>query len=1130
MKDVSATYDPDRCTEGTDTACSVTVGVSVEGEIEFPGDRDWYEASFVSGREYRVEMKGELSDATLTLYELTIGGIYDNNGALIPDTSDFPIYREFARVDYTATRTGVHYISLSSTGSGEEEYGTYRLEVTDVTTGEQQVVEPLTVQLTDTPKNHDGSAFSFRLEFSADVTITPEAMREHALDVSGAAVTQAVQVDGRADLWEITLEPSGTDAVSISLSPQGACTEAGTLCDGHGSRLTTLFSALVLYVGPPAETVGAAPLTAQFTSVPEDHGGDRYTTFQLELLFSEAVKVTNKRMRRRVLDVENGTLAELRRIDRRKDYWRMTVRPDDHRPVTVSLASADECGARHVVCSFEGKPLSQPVSVTVIGPPGLSVADAAVDEGPGATLDFVVTMDRAARRAVTVNYQSVDGTAVVEEDYEWANGELTFAAGETEKTVSVRVLDDAHDEGDETMTLRLSDPVGAWLADREAVGTIRNTDLMPQAWLARFGRTVADQVIDAVEGRVTSARSPGTELQVAGQSFGGAEATEEEMREAETRLERLSTWFRDAGDEDEDALGLETRAVTGRDILAGTSFALTEGTAESGFGGLWGRGTVTRFDGREDELTLEGEVESALLGADVSRGRWTAGLAVGHSRAEGGYASPQGDGAVESTLTGIYPYGRYDVDAGLSLWGVVGMGQGSLTLTPEGMDPIETDMALRMAAAAGLRSVLVDAPADGGFELAATSDAMAVETTSDKVRSGGSLAAAEAGVTRLRAGLEGRWRGIGSLEPSFEIGLRQDGGDAETGFGADIGAGLMWSEPARGIQAEVRARGLLTHEDSGFKERGLSGSFAWDPEPASDLGPSLTLSQTVGSSASGGMEALLRPDAARLFDAANDDGKDELRRRRFEARLGYGWSSFGGRYTTVPEVGIGLTEATREVSPRLASCRGEERGARVRCGRGGCAPGTRRRRGRARAPSGAGSRLASRGTAGEGGCLRDPFRGLAARRHQRRRRAGEPDRDPAEDDLVGPPGAGSAPGSAAPRGVRRAGGAQARTDAALVGAPLGSDPEVRLQARARAAGGCRSFSPTTVSMPRARLREDVEVRTPVRSEGNHAALDGLHLERTPGNVVGFREPAHRRSGVQCGFPCGCTDHSLGQGP
>ena len=109
-----------------------------------------------------------------------------------------------------------------------------------------------------------------------------------------------------------------------------------------------------------------------------------------------------------------------------------------------------------------------------------------------------------------------------------------------------------------------------------------------------------------------------------------------------------------------------------------------------------------------------------------------------------------------------------------------------------------------------------------------------------------------------------------------------------------------------------------------FKERGFAGSFAWDPDPASDLGPSLTLRQTLGARASGGVDTLLRPDSAEELIAAGDD-EDDLRNRRLEATLGFGMPAFGGRYVTTPALGFGLTEAEREVSHswRLAEARGD---------------------------------------------------------------------------------------------------------------------------------------------------------------------------------------------------------------
>ena len=104
--------------------------------------------------------------------------------------------------------------------------------------------------------------------------------------------------------------------------------------------------------------------------------------------------------------------------------------------------------------------------------------------------------------------------------------------------------------------------------------------------------------------------------------------------------------------------------------------------------------------------------------------------------------------------------------------------------------------------------------------------------TSSEAASG--LAKAKADVTRLRLGLDGGYafalEGGGTLEPTFELGLRHDGGDAETGWGVDIGGGVRWNDPALGLSAEVAGRGLLAHEAAGLKDRGVSGSLAWDPD------------------------------------------------------------------------------------------------------------------------------------------------------------------------------------------------------------------------------------------------------------------------------------------------------------
>ena len=127
-------------------------------------------------------------------------------------------------------------------------------------------------------------------------------------------------------------------------------------------------------------------------------------------------------------------------------------------------------------------------SATVTGPVGISVADARVDEGDGAVLAFLVTLSRAAGGTVAVDYATANGSAHAGVDYRAASGTLKFRGGESSKTVEVAVFDDSHDEGEETLTLRLSNASSGRVTDGEATGTIKNSDPLPRALLARFGR------------------------------------------------------------------------------------------------------------------------------------------------------------------------------------------------------------------------------------------------------------------------------------------------------------------------------------------------------------------------------------------------------------------------------------------------------------------------------------------------------------------------------------------------------------------------------------------------------------------------------------------------------------------
>ena len=763
--------------------------------------------------------------------------------------------------------------------------------------GMQTEATGLTASIEDAPTNHDGTnPFTFRIAFSAEVEITPEDMRDHALVVSGGTVTAAAQVDGRKDLWELTVEPAGSGPVSV-LAPQNrACTEAGALCTAAGAMLSTGLGRSV--PGPAQGQQGLAPLTAGFTSVPAEHDGQ--TEFWLELTFDAAVAQGSKSRIRALLGVTGGSETRIRRKDGRLDHWRIKIQPSSHEAVTVTLSPSPPCGAAGAVCTEDGRTYTTALATQIQGPPGLTVADAEVEEGPNAVLRFAVTLSRAPSGTVTVDYATADGTATAGSDYTAVNGALTIAAGEREKTVSVPVLDDAHDEGSETLTLSLSNASGAYIEDGTATGTINNTDHMPKAWLARFGRTVAEQVLDAVGARVEgNSNSPGP----AQLTLGGHQVVlDASWRRAEdTLLEEAGVLGQDLR-ETRDLLRAEADASPAREVstaglLMASSFHMAsaggEGEDESARWSLWARGSRSSFSGREDALTLEGDVSTGVMGADYERGRVLAGVALAYSAGEGSYTEADARGEVESTLLSVYPYLRYTLSERLSVWSVLGLGEGGLTLDVERNDErIETDISLAMAAF-GARGKLASV---AGYDLAVKTDVLFVRTESEAAAG---LAAADARTRRLRLTLEGS-REVkfesGVLTPFLEVGLRHDGGDAETGSGLELGGGLRWAG-LKGFAVEVRARGLLAHEESDYEEWGVSASIGLSPGEG-DRGLSMRVGSVWGA-ASGGVERLWsqRALAGSSFDPD----------ARLEAEVGYGLGAMRGLLT--PYTGLSLSES-----------------------------------------------------------------------------------------------------------------------------------------------------------------------------------------------------------------------------
>ena len=625
--------------------------------------------------------------------------------------------------------------------------------------------------------------------------------------------------------------------------------------------------------------------------------------------------------------------------------------------------------------------------------PTISIADATFREDQR-TGYFTVTLSEPVDWPVYLHYATRDSTPVsarAGQDYyayprSWRLRHR-FRRGEIELRLPIPIYDDSHDEGPETFEVVLfdadvngSDGVSVSIADGVAVGTIVNDDPMPAAWLARFGRTVAEHALGGIAGRMAAPRSAGVDGALAGHllGFGSAEGAGSGAGPGGLGAAHDATapgglfgprdddpgqWTRpgvgasadrfgiggfgpDAGrfgigaGWEEDAYGPgASHPLTLRDALLGSHFTATgERDANGGSLAFWGRAAQSSFDGREGTFSLDGEATTAMLGTDYARGDWLAGMALMQSGGEGGYrdtetgsraasqlctdaengmdsqarevlcdgAVREGDGTVEASLTAAVPYASLQASERLKLWGALGHGTGEVTLKPAMGGSLTSDISWTMAAA-GLRGDMIASPAEGsGPALAVTSDALWARTSSEKTHE---LAASDSDVTRLRLGLEGRWaltlEGGGHFTPKLEAGMRHDGGDAETGFGLELGGGLAWMDPTLGLSLDLSGRTLIAHGSDDLKDRGFAASFAFDPDPASERGLSLALRQEMGGQAAGGLDALFRAEP--LEDRAGSGSTS-----RWTAEAAYGFPAFSGRFTGSPHLELGLSTGARD--------------------------------------------------------------------------------------------------------------------------------------------------------------------------------------------------------------------------
>ena len=125
---ITVSGQADDFTETTATSGQIAVNGSTTGNIQFSGDEDWFKVNLTSGLTYKIDLEGSATSSG-TLSDPFFRGIYDFGGTLIGMTTDDDSGVGInSMLTYTATYSGIHYLSAGAFGAGQ---GTYTLSIED---------------------------------------------------------------------------------------------------------------------------------------------------------------------------------------------------------------------------------------------------------------------------------------------------------------------------------------------------------------------------------------------------------------------------------------------------------------------------------------------------------------------------------------------------------------------------------------------------------------------------------------------------------------------------------------------------------------------------------------------------------------------------------------------------------------------------------------------------------------------------------------------------------------------------------------------------------------------------------------------------------------------------------------
>ena len=140
----------------------------------------------------------------------------------------------------------------------------------------------LTASFANVPADHNGSNFTFQLNFSENVEAGYARIKDDAFTVSGATIDSASRItQGSNQGWNVEVNPTGNEAITITLPETTDCNTSGAICTDDSRKLSHQTSATV--AGPPAISIGDATVqeaegAALVFSITLSHASSRTVT------------------------------------------------------------------------------------------------------------------------------------------------------------------------------------------------------------------------------------------------------------------------------------------------------------------------------------------------------------------------------------------------------------------------------------------------------------------------------------------------------------------------------------------------------------------------------------------------------------------------------------------------------------------------------------------------------------------------------------------------------------------------------------------------------------------------------------------------------------------------------------